>query len=266
MTSSRKSDSPGSSRQAWGFGAAALLLATLAACGGKGSTGPSASPLAGVWSAPAEGGGTIYALVMPTGELRILNPDYSMVAAPAPSLAGANLSGTAYLFQPGPVGTSPAPTQQVLSGTATASALNLVLTDAVANTSTKINLTPDKVSNIPATPASVAGTYTTSTAASDGVGGTITLSAVGGLTGGSSLETVSGTATPAASGLNAFNVSITYDSLSGTSAALTGAAFCRPSAGANQLILMSDDGTSQFSGVFNGSASAAVKSGETPVR
>ena len=266
MTISRKLAGAGVPARAWGLGGASLLLAAMAACGGN-SGGSYVSPLAGVWSTTAAGGGTTYALVMVNGDLRILNPDYSMVAIPAPALRGTHLAGTGYLYLPGPIAPSAGPQALTVAGTGISSALDLNLTDGAGNVTT-LNLTPDTAAGVKATLATLAGSYTTTGTASDGVGGTVTLTAAGVLTGNSPLETLSGTVTPVATGLNAFTVAFTYDGVDGSSTALTGTAFYRPSATAGQLVLMSDNGTVQFSGIFNGSAGtgSSVKTGEARER
>ena len=242
------------------LGAAALALALMPACSGK-SSGPSAVLYTGVLTGTDVGGGTMYGVVLPTGATRWLAGDLSMVSTTL-SLKGSALQGTASLYSPTlPLASSSGPQQLTVTGTSDAASLKAVLTNS-SGTATTYSFTPDTAANTSVALATLAGTYTATTT-SGSEAANITISSDGGLVGSSgSNGLLAGTLTAAPNAPNAFNVTLTYTAVGGSpSQSLTGLAYYRPGNPA-QLVLMADDGTSEYSGVFGASAAAAVAPAE----
>ena len=247
---------------------AALLLATLAACGGR-STGaitPPAIPFAGAWTGQDGTGQAIYALVLPDGTTRWLDGTTMTAGMLAPQ--GGNLQGSVYQFTAGPPSAaSSGPQQLAVQGSVASTLLLPVLTNS-ANALTPYAFLPDNPANGVILPAALAGTYSAATTTA-GVAASITVSADGALTGTSSDGTLTGTLVPVFPGpsgapvTNAFSATFTYTSTGagGGEAALTGLAYYRPGT-TPQIVLMTDNGTVQYSGVFSQAAPVKPASAE----
>jgi len=252
---------PGRAR-AGGRGAAALLLTALAACGGR-SGSPRSVPamaFAGAWAGQDGSGQPIYALVLPDGTTRWLAG--TTMTAGMLTQQGGTLEGSVYQFTAGPPSAgSSGPRKLAAQGEAAGALLLLALADDAGDL-TPYAFLPDAAANGAVLPAALAGSYTAATTTA-GVAASITLSATGALTGTSHDGTLAGTFAPVFPGAtganvpNAFTVSFTYTSTAGGEAALTGLACYRPGT-APQIILMADNGTVQYSGVFTQAATGAA--------
>lgn len=235
--------------------AVSLLAGALAACSGKSNDAPvaSVSPLAGAWISTNATGNKAYALILPTnGTFRAFLADTTLATGTV-TLSPTTLGGTASVFPTGaPTALGAGPSQVTLSGTGSSTVFNPTFT-SVGGTTASFAFAPDTAANVSTSLTALAGTYkAAATQDSDGVGGTITLTAAGVLSGSDSNGTLSGTLTQVAANLNAFTVTFTYTPAAGTSGsplAFTGLAYLRPGA-APSVVLMSNASTAQYSGVY----------------
>lgn len=253
------------------MGLALGALAVLAACGGK-SSSPAAPNMSGAWVESLGGKDILFALTSPSGAYRSL----LVVPDPTDVLAASNMtmysmpirvtasamSGKGSIFVPSlppgvPVAVPPSVTLAGTPGSTTFSAT----TTTSAGTSTD-TFTPDSVNTSQIPLANLQGSYQASVgyasfaqATDTGVVGTLNLDARGNLTGtlatGAYQGTLKGTLTATSPGYNLYNASFTFTPQApATPVTYTGLAYYR-STGTPSIILMTDNGAAQISGVFS---------------
>ena len=252
-----------------GFLPAAALLAVLAGgllgCGDRGREAVAAAALpppawlAGVWTGTFPGTDDVaHALILSSGACRILNGAKLGQISGQLTLAGNALCGSGAFFLPGKL---PAPSGSPegrfrfdgKAAPAPAPKVNMVL----VNTSlrwdlTKLDLKPDRAASASPALGALAGTYKCDEA-STGAPTELELKPDGTLAGKDPDGTFTGTLTQAAPGVNGLRVTLDYASATKpVRLTFTGLAFYRSGdGGAGSLVLMTDAGREEFSGIFN---------------
>jgi len=237
------------------LGALSLALLTLIACGGTSNVpAPTLGNLGGVYSGKDPAGRLHYALVKAgDGTFSWLATDRSLVYG-AFDLNGSMVEGQAFAFAPGAPNVLGAPNRLTVGGGASPGAISLTATDgAGAAMSAAFDLEPD--SNGTTALKDLAGTYNAAARdASNGTGATIHIGEGGTLSGGdSALGSLTGTVAQPVAGTNGFSVAFTYtpyDAADGPALTYTGVAF-RLRGARTGLVLMTQSGVSQFSGIFS---------------
>jgi len=243
----------------------ALLAGGLLGCGERGrpvSAAPGLPPpawLTGAWTGTFPGSEDVaLALILPSGACRILNGAKLGQIAGKLTLAGNTLGGSGSFFLPGSNPVSKSATGEArfqFDGKAAQGptpSVNMVLvnTDQRWDVAT-LDLTPDPAASSGRSLAALAGSYACEES-STGAPATLEVRADGTLSGRDSSGTFSGTLTEAAPGINALQVTLNYAAAAGKpGATFTGLAFYRAERGApGSLVLMTDGGRSEFSGIF----------------
>lgn len=239
--------------------ASALVLGCLTACDRAHGSSPAATLLpppawlTGAWAGTFEGtGDPVRALILPTGACRLLNETGLGQVAGTLAVGGQSLSGSGSFFLPGAlhvpsIGAS-APFRLEGSAVQTAApTVQMVLVNPSHGwDTTTVDLAPDPEAGAVPRLAAMAGSYTC-IQTSAGVTAGLDLRPDGSFTGKDERGTFSGTLAQPNPAANALTVTLSYTlGANRTALAFTGLAYVR----AGNLVVMTDAGMDQYSGVF----------------
>jgi hypothetical protein len=241
-----------------------LLLGAVLACDRAQGSAPGSPPLpppawlAGAWTGTFAGtGDVVHALILPSGACRLLNQDKLGQVAGTLALGGSALGGSGSFFLPGalrvPSQGASAPFRfQGSAAESPAPAVRMVLVNAAHSWDmATLQLAPDPAAAVPPRLPALAGSYTC-TQTSAGVTAGLELKADGSFSGRDEHGTFTGTLTQPDPAANALRVTLAY-TLAGLRSPLvfTGLAYARAQAeAAVSLVLMTDAGPDQYSGIF----------------
>jgi len=255
-------------RPGWLFPAALLALAAGGlGCGDRAAPAAAAAAaalpppawLAGVWTGTFPGTEDVaHALILSTGACRILNGVKLGQISGQLALAGNALCGSGSFFLPGglPAASGSAEGQFRFDGKAApapAPSVNMVLVNANHRWDlTRLDLKPDRAASACPALDSLTGSYRCDEA-STGAPADLEVKPDGTLAGKDGGGTFTGTLSQPVPGVNGLKVTLDYASATKpVRLTFTGLAFYRAGdGGAGSLVLMTDAGREEFSGIFN---------------
>ena len=241
-----------------------LLAGGLLGCGDRDRPAAAADPLpppawlAGVWTGTFPGTEDVaHALILSSGACRILNGVKLGQISGQLALVGNALCGSGSFFLPGgfPAKSGSAEGQFRFDGKAAPSpapAVSMVLVNTRHHWDfTKLDLKPDRAASLSPALGTLTGTYSCEEA-STGAPADLEVMPDGTIAGKDPSGTFTGTLTQPAPGFNGLQVTLDYTSATKpVRLTFTGLAFYRAEqGGAGSLVVMTDAGREEFSGIF----------------